>query len=138
MTFHTSGHIRSTNETNFQGRIRALVFGEDDRVIIPGDMILEMEHSDPGDRLGNNAERFEIYIAGREMAGLLGQITRAADLFTLNAEWLLSPSSRTLTPQEIEDRKPITHEPIKRGVFDHSKEAEIRERDRDLPTPKLS
>ena len=138
MTFHTSGHIRSTNETNFQGRIRALVFGEDDRVINPGDMILEMEHSNPGDRLGNNAERFEIYIAGREMAGLLDQITRAADLFTLNAEWLLSPSSRTLTPQEIEDRKPITHEPIKRGVFDHSKEAEIRERDRDLPTPKLS
>jgi hypothetical protein len=138
MTFHTSGHIRSTNETNFQGRIRALVFGEDDRVINPGDMILEMEHSNPGDRLGNNAERFEIYIAGREMAGLLGQITRAADLFTLNAEWLLSPSSRTLTPQEIEDRKPITHKPIKRGVFDHSKEAEIRERDRDLPTPKLS
>ena len=138
MTFHTSGHIRSTNETNFQGRIRALVFGEDDRVINPGDMILEMEHSNPGDRLGNNAERFEIYIAGREMAGLLDQITRAADLFTLNAEWLLSPSSRTLTPQEIEDRKPITHEPIKRGVFDHSKEAEIRERDRNLPTPKLS
>jgi hypothetical protein len=138
MTFHTSGHIRSTNETNFQGRIRALVFGEDNRVINPGDMILEMEHSDPGDRLGNNTKRFEIYIAGREMAGLLGQITRAADLFKLNAEWLLSPSSRTLTPQEIEDRKPITHEPIKRGVFDHSKEAEIRERDRDLPTPKLS
>ena len=137
MTFHTSGHIRSTNETNFQGRIRALVFGEDDRVINPGDMILEMEHSNPGDRLGNNAERFEIYIACREMAGLLGQITIAADLFTLNAEWLLSPSSRTLTPQEIEDRKPIIREPVKRGVFDHAKAAEIRERDKSLPAQGL-
>jgi hypothetical protein len=90
VSFNRPDILEATNETNFQGRIRALVFGEDDRVINPGDMILEMEHSNPGDRLGNNAERFEIYIAGREMAGLLGQVTRAADLFTLNAEWLLS------------------------------------------------
>jgi hypothetical protein len=138
VSFNPSGHIRATSETNFKGRIRALIFGQDNRVINPGDMILEMERSDPGDRLGNNSERFEIYIAGRDMAGLLDQVTRAHDLFNQNAEWLLQPSSRTLTPQEIEDRKPIIREPVKRGVFDHSKEAEIRERDRDLPTPKLS
>jgi hypothetical protein len=111
VSFNPSGHIRATSETNFKGRIRALIFGQDDRVINPGDMILEMERNSPGDRLGNNSERFEIYIAGRDMAGLLDQVTRAHDLFNQNAEWLLQPSSRTLTPQEIEDRKPITHEP---------------------------
>jgi hypothetical protein len=107
VSFNPSGHIRATSETNFKGRIRALIFGQDDRVINPGDMILEMERNSPADRLGNNSERFEIYIAGRDMAGLLDQVTRAHDLFNQNAEWLLQPSSRTLTPQEIEDRKPI-------------------------------
>jgi hypothetical protein len=107
-SFSPSATIRTTSESNFTGRIRALVFGEDPRVINPGDMILEMEKvGKPGDRLGNNLERFEIYIAGREMAGLLEQVTRAASLFTQNAEWLLSPSSRPATAQEIADHAPI-------------------------------
>jgi hypothetical protein len=107
-SFNPSATIRTMSESNFSGRIRALVFGEDPRVINPGDMILEMEKvGKPGDRLGNNLERFEIYIAGREMAGLLDQVTRAANLFTQNAEWLLSPASRPATAQEIADHDPI-------------------------------
>ena len=138
MSFNPSGHIRSTTETNFQGRIRAVVFGEDNRVINPGDMILEMEQVKQADRLGGSVDRFEIYIAGRDMRGLLDQVTRAHELFKLNAEWLLQPSSRELSPQEIEDRKPIIHEPVRRGVFDHIKAKELKERDARSPAPKLS
>ena len=136
-SFNSTGHVRSTTETNFKGRIRALVFGEDNRIINPGDMILEMEQVKQGDRLGGSFDRFEIYIAGRDMAGLLDQVTRAHELFKLNAEWLLQPSSRTLTLQEIEDRKPIIHEPVSRGVFDHIKAKELKERDAASPAPKL-
>jgi hypothetical protein len=137
MTFNPSGHIRSTTETNFKGRIRAVNYGEDTRVINPGDMILEMEQVKQGDRLGGSVDRFEIYIAGRDMSGLLDQVTRAHELFKYNAEWLLSPSSRDLTPQEIEDRKPIIREPVKRGVFDHAKAAELKARDAGNPVPSL-
>tara|TARA_R110000822_G_scaffold179417_1_gene319228 strand:+ start:533 stop:955 length:423 start_codon:yes stop_codon:yes gene_type:complete len=136
-SFNPSGHIRSTTETNFKGRIRALVFGESNRIINPGDMILEMEQVKQGDQLGGSVDRFEIYIAGRDMAGLLDQVTRAHELFKLNAEWLLQPSSRELSPQEIEDRKPIVHDPVKRGVFDHIKAKELRLRDEGSPAPKF-
>ena len=138
MSFNPSGHIRSTTETNFQGRIRAVVFGEYNRVINPGDMILEMEQVKQADRLGGSVDRFEIYIAGRDMRGLLDQVTRAHELFKLNAEWLLQHSSRELSPQEIEDRKPIIHEPVRRGVFDHTKAKELKEREAGSPAPKLS
>jgi len=69
-------------------------------------MILEMVDSRQGDRQGKNVSRLEIYVAGRDMAGILGQVTRAHELFKQNAEWLLQPSSRQATPQEIEDHKP--------------------------------
>jgi hypothetical protein len=137
-SFNPSGHIRSTTETNFKGRIRAVNFGQDTRVINPGDMILEMEQIKQGDNLGGSVDRFEIYIAGRDMAGLLDQVTRAYDLFKYNADWLLQPSSRQLSPQEIEDRKPIIHEPVRRGVFDHTKAKELKERDAGSLAPKLS
>lgn len=123
-SFNPSGHIRSTSESNFQGRIRAVVFGEDNRVINPGDMILEMEDLRKGDRQGKNVTRLEIYVAGRDMGGLLDQVTRAHELFKQNAEWLLQPSSRQLTPQEIEDRKPIIHEPRVKAPVDQERLAE--------------
>ena len=109
MSFNPSGHIRSTTETNFKGRIRAVNYGEDTRVINPGDMILEMEQVNQGDRLGGSVDRFEIYIAGRDMAGLLDQVTRAHELFKYNADWLLSPATRDASPQTIADHKPIEH-----------------------------
>jgi hypothetical protein len=136
-SFNPSGHIRSTTETNFKGRIRAVNYGEDTRVINPGDMILEMEQVNQGDRLGGSVDRFEIYIAGRDMSGLLDQVTRAHELFKYNADWLLSPSTRDVTPQEIADHKPIEHKSVKRGVFDHAKAAELKARDAGSPAPSL-
>lgn len=84
-------------------------------------MILEMEDLRKGDRQGKNVTRLEIYVAGRDMGGLLDQVTRAHELFKQNAEWLLQPSSRQLTPQEIEDRKPIIHEPRVKAPVDQER-----------------
>lgn len=99
---NSSSRIRATTEVNFKSSMRALVFGEDARVINPGDLLIEMSSTEPGDRLGKNIRKFEIYIQGNQMAGLLGQVTRAADLFEVNEQWLRSPASKPATPLTAE------------------------------------
>ena len=99
---NSSGRIRATTEVNFKSSMRALVFGEDERVINPGDLLIEMSSTEPGDRLGKNIRKFEIYIQGNQMVGLLGQVTRAADLFEVNEQWLRSPASKPATPLTAE------------------------------------
>ena len=95
---NSSGRIRATTEVNFKSSMRALVFGEDDRVINPGDLLIEMSSTEPGDRLGKNIRKFEIYVNGNQMAGLLDQVNRAADLFALNEDWLKLPVSTPAKP----------------------------------------
>ena len=72
MFMDSRARMRSISEVNIKTKLRALVFGEDDRVINPGDILLEMASEGSGDRLGQNAQKFEIYIAGRDIQGLLG------------------------------------------------------------------
>jgi len=99
---NSSGRIRATTEVNFKSRMRAFVFGEDARVINPGDLLIEMSASEPGDRSQSNIRKFEIYINGDQMSALLGQVTRASNLFDENLEWLKQPSStpvKALTPE---------------------------------------
>jgi len=99
---NSSGRIRATTEVNFKSRMRAFVFGEDARVINPGDLLIEMSASEPGDRSQSNIRKFEIYINGDQMSSLLGQVTRASNLFDENIEWLKQPSSipvKALTPE---------------------------------------
>jgi hypothetical protein len=98
MAGNSAGRIRATTEVNFKSSMVAYVFGEDERVINPGDLLLVMTQSEPGDRNGANVRKFEISVAGYQMAGLLAQITRASDLFKLNEEWLKSPASTAATP----------------------------------------
>ena len=105
MFMDSRARMRSISEVNIKTKLRALVFGEDDRVINPGDILLEMASEGSGDRLGQNAQKFEIYIAGRDIQGLLGQVERAAYLYRVNKEWLNEPSSRYLTPEEIAERE---------------------------------
>ena len=105
MFMDSRARMRSISEVNIKTKLRALVFGEDDRVINPGDILLEMASEGSGDRLGQNAQKFEIYIAGRDIEGLLGQVERAAYLYRVNKEWLSQPSSRYLTPEEIAERE---------------------------------
>ena len=105
MFMDSRARMRSISEVNIKTKLRALVFGEDDRVINPGDILLEMASEGSGDRLGQNAQKFEIYIAGRDIEGLLGQVERAAYLYRVNKEWLSEPSSRYLTPEEIAERE---------------------------------
>jgi hypothetical protein len=97
--------VRSVSEVNIKTKLRALVFGEDDRVTNPGDILFEMVSEGTGNRLGKNADHFEIYVAGRNIEGLLGQVERAAYLYRVNKEWLSEPSSRYLTPEEIAERE---------------------------------
>ena len=93
-----SGRIRATTEVNFKSSMVAFVFGEDNRVVNPGDLLLVMSQSEPGDRNQGNVRKFEIYVNGNQMGGLLDQVKRAADLFKLNEEWLRTPASIAATP----------------------------------------
>ena len=95
---NSSGRIRATTEVNFKSSMVAFVFGEDDRVVNPGDLLLVMSQSESGDRDQGNCRKFEITVNGRQMAGLLSQITRAADLYKDNQEWLNSPVTTTIEP----------------------------------------
>lgn len=95
---NSSGRIRATTEVNFRSTMRALVFGDDPRVINPGDLLIEMSASEPGDRDQGNCRKFEITINGRQLAGLLKQVIRAADLYKDNEEWLSSPVTTTDEP----------------------------------------
>ena len=105
MFMDSRARMRSISEVNIKTKLRALVFGEDDRVINPGDILFEMVAEGTGDRLGKNGQHFEIYVAGRDIEGLLGQVERAAYLYRVNKEWLSEPSSRYLTPEEIAERE---------------------------------
>lgn len=91
---NSSGRIRATTEVNFKSSMVAFVFGEDDRVVNPGDLLLVMSQSEPGDRTQGNIRKFEININGNQMAGLLDQVKRAANLFKLNKDWLLEPATK--------------------------------------------
>jgi hypothetical protein len=99
---HSSGRIRATTEVNFKSSMVAYVFGEDDRVVNPGDLLLVMSQSEPGDRNQANIRKFEIQINGNQMAGLLNQVKRAADLFKLNEEWLRTPATTPASPLTAE------------------------------------
>ena len=95
---NSSGRIRATSEVNFKSTMVAYVFGENEAVINPGDLLLIMSQSEPGDRLGTNLKKFEITINGDQIGALLAQVTRAYDLYMLNEDWLKSPASRLATP----------------------------------------
>ena len=99
---NSSGRIRATTEVNFKSRMRAFVFGEDARVINPGDLLIEMAAVEPGDRDQGNVRKFEIYINGDQMGALLAQVTRASDLFNDNEEWLKQPASTASKPLTAE------------------------------------
>ena len=133
---NTAATFRTTSEINVKARVKALVFGEDNRIINPGDLLLEMVQTEQGDRLGANQTRFEIYISGRDIEALLGQVERAAYLRRQN-DWLSEPSSRILTLEEITDRQPIPIAPRPKPVYSATAAAAIKERDKDLPIPKL-
>jgi len=90
---NSAGRIRAMTEVNFKSRMETFVFGQDDRVINPGDLLIVMSESAPGDRLGNNLRQFEIMVNGDQMSGLLAAVTRAKDLYDLNHGWLKSPAS---------------------------------------------
>jgi hypothetical protein len=90
---NSAGRIRATTEVNFKSRMDTYVFGEDSRVVNPGDLLIVMSESAPGDRLGNNLRQFEIVVNGDQMSGLLEAVTRAKDLYDLNHGWLKSPAS---------------------------------------------
>jgi hypothetical protein len=112
-----SGRIRATSEVNFKSRMTAFVFGEDDRVVNPGDMLIEMSETQPGDRLGKNLRKFEIYIAGEQIGSLLNQVTRAAELYEHNREWLKSPATQFNPPKPVDEHRLSIHlEDVKSNV----------------------
>lgn len=100
----TAATFRTTSDINVKARVKALVFGDDNRIINPGDLMLEMVTSTQGNNNGANQTKFEVYISGRDIEELLGQVERAAYLWRQN-QWLRESASRILSEQEILDRQ---------------------------------
>jgi hypothetical protein len=117
MTSSGAGRIRATSEVNFKSRMVAFVFGEDDRVINPGDLLIEMSESQPGDRQGSNLRKFEITIAGEQVNLLLEQVMRAAELYEQNRNWLKSPATTINEPKPVDENRLAIHlKDVKRAV----------------------
>ena len=133
---NTAATFRTTSEINVKARVKALCFGDDERLINPGDLLLEMVNTEQGDRLGANQTRFEVYISGRDIEQLLGQVERAAYLWRQN-EWLRESTSRILSEQELKDREAIPIVPTKRPVVDYAMAKVLTERNKREPVPKL-
>ncbi|CAB4173969.1 hypothetical protein UFOVP1255_1 [uncultured Caudovirales phage] len=133
---NTAATFRTTSEINVKARVKALCFGDDERLINPGDLLLEMVNTEQGDRLGANQTRFEVYISGRDIEQLLGQVERAAYLWRQN-DWLRETTSRVLTEQELKAREPIPIVPTKRPVVDYAMAKVLTERNMSEPVPKL-
>jgi hypothetical protein len=136
MFMDSSSRIVATSQVNIKTRLRALVYGEDERVINPGDLLLVAEKREPSEGRGESLDRFEIYINGRDIQGLLGQVERAAWLYRQNQEWLNQPSSRYLTATEINERVAISSEPKPKPAVDPERLAVHLQSLKDNP-PKL-
>ena len=136
MFMDSTSRIVATSQVNIKTRLRAVVFGEDERVINPGDLLLIAEKSEPSEGRGESLDRFEIYINGRDMQGILGQVERAAWLYRQNKDWLTLPSSRYLTATEIDERASISSKPRPKPAVDPERLAVHLQSLKDNP-PKL-
>lgn len=133
---NTAATFRTTSEINVKARVKALVFGDDNRIINPGDLLLEMVDTKQGNRLGANQTRFEVYISGRDIEQLLGQVERAAYLWREN-DWLRAATTRILSKKEKAERVGIPIVPKPKPIFNHAKDAELTARDAGQVAPRL-
>lgn len=128
-----AGRIRATTEVNVKTRMETHVFGTDDRVVNPGDLLIVMSEEGPGDRLGKNVKKFEISISGDQIDDLYEKVCRAKFLYDQNKDWLKTPMS---TPAKVE---PVV---VDRIAVDPARLAALRAYSRanpprlvDLPNP---
>ena len=73
-------------------RLKVLLFGEDDRVINPGDLLIVSESS-LNSGLTNSVTNFELVVQGRDVALFLEAAQKASDMWDANKEWLAAPVS---------------------------------------------
>jgi len=102
-----SASIKVTSEINVKARIDCFVFGEDVEIQNPGDLLIVASKFMPENEstVKGSTQEVRLAISGKEIAAFLAQVTRAHDLYLLNEDWLRSPASRTLSAQEIQERK---------------------------------
>ena len=99
--------IKMTSEINVKARIDCFVFGEDSDIENPGDFLIVASKftAQNGSTTKGSTQEVRLAISGREIAAFLAQVTRANDLYLLNEDWLKRPATRTLSTEEILDRK---------------------------------
>ena len=88
-----SGRIDVTSHNTMEGRLSCYGFGEDDRAINPGDLLIVGQQW-----LRENSKlvetEFVLSLRGRDMAYFVGHAQHAQELWVDNKDWLSAPMSR--------------------------------------------
>jgi len=97
-----SGSVRVTTTSHSKARLKLFGFGEDERVVNPGDLLIVSENY--LSEVSQIMTSFELTIKGRDMDVFGSQIAKALRLWEQNKEWLTQPSStrQGRTPSAVE------------------------------------
>ena len=87
------GRVSVSTYANHGSNVQILGFGEDNRVVNEGDLLMLWVKDDTSGRVGSKTV-MELYIRGCDLAELKCRVEEATALYALNREFLSSPIAR--------------------------------------------
>ena len=106
-----SGRIDVTSHNKMEGRLSCYGFGEDDRAINPGDLlIVGVQWLRENSKLVET--EFVLSLRGRDMSYFVEHAQRAQELWVDNKDWLSAPMTRLRSESNLE---------AVRGYYERSK-----------------
>lgn len=88
-----SGRVSVSSYVSRRSNVEILSFGDDNRVINEGDLLMLWVKDDTSGNLGSKTV-VELYIRGSDLAELRAKVEEATALYELNKDFLCSPVAR--------------------------------------------
>ena len=114
-----SGRIDVTSHNKMEGRLSCYGFGEDDRAINPGDLLIVGKQW-----LRENSKivetEFVLSLRGRDMAYFVEHAKHAEELWDENKHWLSAPMSRPADTRSLSEQRSASQQDAIRKFYDRS------------------
>jgi hypothetical protein len=115
-----SGRIDVTSHNKMEGRLSCYGFGEDDRAINPGDLlIVGTQWMRENSKLLET--EFVLSLRGRDMAYFLDHAKHAQDLWADNKHWLTAPMSNPGDTRPLSVQRSESQQDAVRAFYERSK-----------------